>query len=168
MIHIYTGDGQGKTTAALGLALRALGWGKRVTLVQFLKKQPSGEGRSLARFENCLVRHFGKEDFLLDRPRDREDRREAAAGLAEAEKILRERSADLLILDEINVALDLGLLPAERVEQLLSGCPPEIDLVLTGRNCPAGILSRADYASEIRKIKHPYRRGRAARKGIEY
>ena len=168
MLHIYTGNGRGKTTAALGLALRALGRGKKVALVKFMKKRPSGADASLARFEDCRVYRFGKEDFLLSRPPDSEDFREAIAGMEEAEMILQERSADLLILDEINVALDLQLLPVERVSQLISVCPRETDLVLTGRNCPAEILARADYASDIREIEHPHRLGQAPREGIEY
>lgn len=168
MIHIYTGDGPGKTTAALGLALRSLGHGKRVALVQFLKKRPSGEINSLARFADCQVRRFGKEEFIFNRSPDPEDIREARAALAAAEEILRERSIDLLILDEINVALDLGLVPLERVEELVSGCPAEIELVLTGRNCPAALLARADYASEIREIRHPFPSGGPPREGIEF
>ncbi len=168
MIHIYTGDGRGKTSAALGLALRALGRGRKVALVRFLKNRPSGEVDALARFENCRVKSFGKAEFILGRSPDREDRREAEAGMAEAEKILGEKSADLIILDEINPVLDLQLLPRERVEKLISRCPEEIDLVLTGRNCPENILSRGDYASEIRKIRHPWREGEPPRAGIEY
>ncbi len=168
MLHIYTGNGPGKTTAACGLALRFLGRGKRVVLVQFLKKRPSGEILSLARFENCLVRRFGKKEFLLDRPPDPEDFREAEAGMEETEKILRARSADLLILDEINVALDLELLPPARVIKLIADCPPGIDLVLTGRYCPTEILSRADYAVEVREIRHPFRTGDGPREGIEF
>jgi cob(I)alamin adenosyltransferase len=168
MLHIYTGNGPGKTTAACGLALRSLGRGKKVALVQFLKKRPSGEILSLARFENCLVRRFGKEEFLLDRPPEPEDYREAEAGLNEAVRIIRERSADLLILDEINVALDLDLLPPARVIKLIADCPPGIELVLTGRNCPEEILSRADYAVEVREIRHPFRKGDGPREGIEF
>ncbi|MFH1038904.1 MAG: cob(I)yrinic acid a,c-diamide adenosyltransferase [PVC group bacterium] len=168
MIHIYTGDGKGKTTAALGLALRSLGWGKRVCLIQFLKMRPSGEIASLTRFENCRVLRFGSEECILARPPGQDDRREAQEGLDRAEEILREKSADLLILDEINLALDLGLLDAAGVLSLIAGCPPEIELVLTGRNCPGGILSRADYVSEIREVRHPYRKCIAARQGVEY
>ncbi len=168
MIHVYTGDGQGKTSAALGLALRSLGRGKKVALIRFLKNRPSGELTALARFDNCRVSSFGKAEFILGRSPDKEDRREAEAGMAEAERILGERSADLLILDEINPVLDLRLLPPERIEQLISRCPEEIDLVLTGRNCPTTILSRADYASDIREIRHPWKKGAPARPGIEY
>ncbi len=168
MIHVYTGDGQGKTTAALGLALRSLGRGRTVVLVRFLKGQPSGELISLARFGNCRVLSFGREEFIRGRTPGREDRREAEAGLAAAETILKERSADLLVLDEINAALDLGLLPVERAEELVAGCPAEIDLVLTGRNCPEAILARADYASEIRELRHPFPDGGPPREGIEY
>ncbi len=168
MIHIYTGNGPGKTTAALGIALRSLGWGRKVALVQFLKMRPSGELRSLVRFADCRVCRFGKEDFLLGRSPDSDDRREAAAGIEEAEKILRERSADLLILDEINVALDLRLLPPERVIRLISNCPPETELILTGRNCPEAILGLGDYVSEITSLRHPFDGGAPAREGVEY
>ncbi len=168
MIHIYTGNGVGKTTAALGLALRFLGRGKRVALVQFLKKQPSGEITALARFDGCRVRRFGTENFLIDRPPDREDYREAEAGLAEAERILKGDGVDLLILDEVNVALDLGLVPLTRVEKLIGDCPGETELVLTGRNCPPPLLARADYVSEIREVRHPFRRGVPPRAGVEF
>jgi len=168
MIHINTGDGPGKTTAALGLALRSLGWGKRVALIRFLKKRSSGEVKVLDRMKNCLVRSFGREEFIRDRAPGPEDYREAEAGLAEAERIIRERSADLLILDEINVALDLKLFPPERVEKLIADCPPEIELVLTGRNCPDRILALADYAVEIRSLRHPWEKAVPARPGIEY
>lgn len=168
MLHIYTGDGAGKTTAAIGLALRALGRGKRVALIRFLKKRPSGEVNVLAGMKNCLVRSFGREGFIRDGSPGTEDLRQAAAGLAEAEKIARERSADLMILDEINVALDLGLFPVERAEKLIASCPAGIELVFTGRNCPEQILARADYASEIREIRHPYQEGVPPREGVEY
>ncbi len=168
MLHIYTGAGTGKTTAALGLALRALGRGKRVALVRFLKKRPSGEVNALAGMKNCLVRSFGRGDFIRDRSPGPEDLREAEAGLAEAERIIRERGADLLVLDEINVALDLGLFPPERVEELIASCPAGTELVFTGRNCPDRILARADYASEIREIRHPSRKGAPPREGVEY
>ena len=104
----------------------------------------------------------------LDRPVSREDRRAAREGLKRAEEILREKSADLLILDEINVAVDLQLLEMDRVRNLIEICPPAVEMVLTGRNCPAEILAVADYVSDVREITHPYRKGIAERRGIEY
>ncbi len=165
MIHVYTGDGKGKTTAALGLALRSLGWGKRVCLIQFLKAQASGEVEALTRFENCRVFRFGSRECLLDRPVSREDRRAAREGLKRAEEILREKAADLLILDEINVADRPATAGDGRVRNLIEICPPAVEMVLTGRNCPAEILAVADYVSDVREITHPYRKGIAERQG---
>ena len=168
MIQIYTGNGKGKTTAALGLALRALGWGKRVRIVQFLKQSTTGELKGLARFENCEIRQFGRDQFITRQTAEAIDHRLAKEGFARAEEIIRAQDVDLLILDEINVALDLNLLDLDRVRDLIKLCPPEIELVLTGRDAPPGIISLADYVSEIKEIKHPYQKGRMARKGIEY
>ncbi|MEA1927983.1 MAG: cob(I)yrinic acid a,c-diamide adenosyltransferase [Candidatus Auribacterota bacterium] len=168
MIQIYTGNGKGKTTAALGLALRALGWGKRVALLQFLKINSSGELKSLARFKNCEIRQFGQEEFITAETATQDDRQRAEAGCRRAEEILRDGSADLLILDEINIALHMNLIEISRVQNIIKNCPLEIELVLTGRYCPPEIISRADYVSEIKEIKHPYREGLTAREGIEY
>ena len=168
MIHIYTGNGKGKTTAALGLALRALGWGKRVRVVQFLKQRATGELKGLAQFKNCEIRQFGGEGFVTGETVGPIDRRRAEEGFIWAEETIRDRAVDLLILDEINVALHLNLLDLDRVRDLIEGCPPEIELVLTGRDAPPGITSLADYVSEIKEIKHPYRNGSTARKGVEY
>ncbi|MDP8214220.1 MAG: cob(I)yrinic acid a,c-diamide adenosyltransferase [Candidatus Euphemobacter frigidus] len=168
MIHIYTGNGKGKTTAAIGLALRVLGWGKRVRLIQFLKQSPSGELVALARFENCQLRQFGSHEFITRETAKASDRKRAEEGLSWAEEAIHEKAADLIILDEINVALDMNLLSIDRVRDLIAICPTEIELVLTGRGCPPEISSLADYVSEIREVKHPYQEGIQARKGIEF
>ena len=168
MIQIYTGNGKGKTTAALGLALRALGWGKRVALIQFLKQNATGEARGLARFKDCEIRQFGRDQFITRQTAEAIDHRLAKEGFARAEEIVRVKDVDLLILDEINVALDLNLLDLDRVRGLIERCPPEIELIMTGRDAPPGIISLADYVSEIKEIKHPYRNGTTARKGVEY
>jgi len=168
MIHVYTGNGKGKTTAAIGLALRSLGWGSRVALLQFLKLNASGELRGLARFKNCKVQQFGTENFITEETADELDRQLAEDGCSRAEEILSDKSADLVILDEINVALHLKLIEIKRIIDMIAVCPPEIELVLTGRDCPSEIISLADYVSEIKEIKHPYRNGITAREGIEY
>jgi len=168
MIHVYTGNGKGKTTAAIGLALRSLGWGRRVALLQFLKGRETGEIKGLARFENCKIRQFGTEDFVSEEAPGELDRQFAEDGCSWAEEILRDKSADLVILDEINVALHLKLIEITRVTDLIASCPPEIELVLTGRNCPPEIIDLADYAGEIKEIRHPYKNGITAREGIEY
>ena len=168
MIQIYTGNGKGKTTASLGLALRSLGWGRRVALLQFLKVRETGELRGLAGFKNCIIQQFGREDFITEETADEMDRQLAEEGCLKAEEILRDKTADLVILDEINVAIHLKLIEITRVMDLITACPPEIELVLTGRDCPPEIISLADYVSEIKEIKHPYRNGINAREGIEY
>ncbi len=168
MIHVYTGNGKGKTTASLGLALRSLGWGRRVALLQFLKLRETGELRGLAGFKNCIIRQFGREDFITEETANDMDRQLAEEGCLKAEEILRDKTADLVILDEINVALHMKLIEITRVMDLIKACPPEIELVLTGRDCPPEIISLADYISEIKEIKHPYRKGIIAREGIEY
>ena len=168
MIHVYTGNGKGKTTAALGLALRSLGRGRRVALLQFLKLRETGEVRGLAEFKNCTIQQFGRENFITEETADELDRQLAEEGCSRAEEILRDKAADLVILDEINVVLHFNLIEIARVTDLIAACPPEIELVLTGRDCPPEIISLADYVSEIKEIKHPYRNGITARKGIEY
>ena len=168
MIQVYTGNGKGKTTAAIGLALRSLGRGRRVALLQFLKLNETGEMRGLSRFENCQVQQFGTSDFITEETARELDRQLAQEGCSRAEEILRDKSADLVILDEINVVLHFKLIEIARVTDLIAACPPEIELVLTGRDCPPEIISLADYVSEIKEIKHPYRNGITARKGIEY
>ena len=168
MIQVYTGNGKGKTTAAIGLALRSLGRGRRVALLQFLKLNETGEMRGLSRFENCQVQQFGTSDFITEETAKELDRQLAQEGCSRAEEILCDKAADLVILDEINVALHLKLIKLERVIDLIAACPPEIELVLTGRDCPQEIISLADYVSEIKEIKHPYRKGIIAREGIEF
>lgn len=168
MIQVYTGNGKGKTTAAIGSAVRSLGRGRRVALIQFLKLNETGEIRGLARFENCKVRQFGTENFITERNTKELDHQLVEDGCLWAEEILREKSADLVILDEINVVLHLKLIEIKRITDLIAACPPEIELILTGRHCPQEINSLADYVSEIKEVKHPYQMGTIARKGIEY
>ena len=169
MIHIYTGDGKGKTTAALGLAVRALGWGKKVRLIQFMKKGSEyGELKSLSGFKNCRIIQTGRDELLTPENLQPVDYEEAEKGLQHAREILRKKKADLLILDEINFALHIGLLKVGEVEALIQSCPPEVELVLTGRRCPQELLVLADYVSEIKEVKHPYREGIEGREGVEY
>jgi cob(I)alamin adenosyltransferase len=169
MIHVYTGDGKGKTTASLGLALRCLGWGKRVCLIQFLKKGDGyGELRSLRAFPGCECVQFGRGELLTPDNVSPFDSREAARGLEHARMVVREKRADLLILDEINFVLHIGLIGIEEVKDLIRNCPAEIEIVLTGRHCPGEIKDLADYVSDMREIKHPYRQGKEGRKGIEF
>ena len=171
MVHVYTGDGKGKTTAALGLALRALGWGLRVCFIQFVKGYPEiGEMKIAPAFDGRFEIH----QFALDLSRDIDEskvlaRRAAAEeAMRFAESAVASREYDLVVLDEINVAVHYGLIDAARVLSLISKKPKRVELVLTGRNAKQAIIEAADYASVISKFKHPYDRGALARKGIEY
>ena len=167
MIHIYTGDGKGKTTAALGLALRAAGRGKKVVIVQFMKGADTGELRSLSLLPGVTVlrnkKHYGffnrvcaeTQSLIIE---DNTSSLEEALGLP----------WDLLILDEVVSAYSAGALDRKAIDSLVLEKNENRELVLTGRNPPQHIVDAADYVSEIRNIKHPYDRGVQAREGIEY
>lgn len=167
MIHIYTGDGKGKTTAALGLALRAAGRGKKVVIVQFMKGADTGELRSLSLLPGVTVlrnkKHYGffnrvgaeTQSLIIE---DNNSSLEEALGLP----------WDLLVLDEVFSAYSAGALDRKAIDSLVLEKNENRELVLTGRNPPQHIVDAADYVSEIRKIKHPYDRGVQAREGIEY
>ena len=167
-MQVYTGEGKGKTTAALGLALRACGSGLRVVLVQFAKGRPSGELAALARFADLVtVRQFGREGFILGEP-EPEDRELARAGWREARRAAGDGGYDLLILDEIGIALHYGLVDTAEVLALVRDKPAGLELVLTGRRMPGEILQAADLVTEMREVKHYHARGVPARRGIEY
>jgi cob(I)alamin adenosyltransferase len=167
MIQIYTGDGKGKTTAALGLAIRAAGAGKQVFIGQFIKGLEYCELKSLKKFRNIKVEQFGRGCFIQGKPAQK-DIDLAYAGLNRILDIAKKQKFDLIILDEINVALDLKLLDLRQVLELVKNTPKKIELVLTGRNAAAELIELADLVSEIKEIKHYFRKGRAARRGIEY
>ncbi len=169
MVHVYTGDGKGKTTAALGLALRALGHGLKVYLIQFMKGDPEyGELRAGRRLDGLTIRQFGRTDFVdRDHPAE-EDLALARQGLEHAREIMAAGRCDLMILDEINVALDFGLVPVKSVLELIESKPHDMELILTGRSAPRPIIQAADLVTEMREIKHYYQQGRTARDGIEH
>jgi cob(I)alamin adenosyltransferase len=169
MIHVYTGAGKGKTTAALGLGMRAAGHGKKVLMVQFMKGRTNyGELESAKKLPGFTIVQFGRPDFV-DRnnpdPRDVEGAREALDYAFEAAKL---RSCDVMILDELNVALDFGLVTLSEVKNLLAARPEGMEIVLTGRNAPPEIIEMADLVTEMREFKHYYRNGVQAREGIEH
>lgn len=169
LIQVYTGEGKGKTTAALGLALRAAGHGLRVEIIQFLKGWPGyGELKSVEHLPTVTIRPFGRSGWVHPDHPEPEDQHLAAQALAHARQVLAVRAADLVVLDEINVALDYGLLELADVLALLDVRPDDVELVLTGRGAHPEILQRADLVTEVRKIKHPYDQGINARKGIEF
>lgn len=166
-VHVYTGDGKGKTTAALGLALRSAGAGLRVYIGQFIKSGAYNEIRALERFDECITcRQYGRGCFILGEP-EREDRDMAQQGLAEARGILEAGEHDVVILDEINVAVYLGLIKEQEVLELLDLRPASVELVLTGRKAFPALMEAADLVTEMRERKHYYALGVLAREGIE-
>jgi cob(I)alamin adenosyltransferase len=169
MVQVYTGDGKGKTTAALGLALRALGHGLKVCMIQFMKGDPEyGELRAAPRLDGLTIRQFGRTDFVdRDQPAE-EDISLARQGLEHAAAVMDSGDHDLLILDEINVAMDFGLVPVQAVLKLIENKPRRMELILTGRFAPRAVIEAADLVTEMREIKHYYRQGRTARDGIEH
>lgn len=167
MIQVYTGNGKGKTTAALGLALRASGAGLKVYIGQFIKNGSYCEVKALKKIKNIKIEQFGTGCFIEKSP-TAQDARLAKKGLLKAKEILNTASYDMVILDEINVALNLKLLKLEEVIDLIKNTPRNIELVLTGRSAHPSIIKLADLVSEIRDRKHYYKTGIKARKGIEY
>ncbi len=169
MVQIYTGDGKGKTTAALGLTVRAAGYGLRVHIVQFLKGWPHyGELEGVKFLPNVTLRQFGREGFVNPKRPQPADFERAGAALQDARAAMLSGVTDIVILDEVNNALELGLVSVEAVVALLEERPAHVELVLTGRGAPEEICRRADLVTEMRAVKHPYDGGIAARKGIEY
>ena len=167
MIQVYTGNGKGKTTAALGLALRALGAGLKVYICQFLKGRPYCELATLKKLKNIKIEQFGRTCFI-HKPPSKKDKESAKEGLRAAEKAILLQRYDVVILDEINVALKLELLKLTEVLNLMKNTPGKIELILTGRWAHPSIIKIADLVSEIREIKHYYKKGIRARKGIEF
>jgi cob(I)alamin adenosyltransferase len=166
LVQVYTGDGKGKTTAAFGLALRAAGSGLRISIHQFMKDGASGEVAALKAIQNIVIKCAGGS-LIKGKPTGR-DKKLAEACLERAHKDICSGRFDLVILDEINVALKLGLVASGDVLEIIDGKPPHVEIVLTGRYCPQCIVKKADLVSEMREIRHPYRKGLLARKGIEY
>ncbi len=167
--QVYTGDGKGKTTAALGLALRAWGHGGRVLVIQFMKGRITyGELAAAARMNGFDIEQYGRETFVDRENPAAEDVALAREALARAEEVIAANEYDLVILDEINVAADYGLVTTDEVLSLIRAKPRAMELVLTGRGAAAEVIAAADLVSDIREVKHHYRRGVAARKGVEY
>lgn len=168
-IHLYTGDGEGKSITAFGLALRAVGHGYKVIIVQFMKgRKDVGEYKIRRRLTpNYEIHQFGRREFIdLKNPKPI-DYELAERGLNFAKKALRMKPR-LLILDEINLAVSIGLIKLSDVLDLLRDIPESTTVVLTGRNAPRELVERADLVTEMREVKHPWRVGVQARRGIEY
>ena len=167
LVHIYTGTGKGKTTAAFGLAVRAAGAGLRVCIYQFIKGSPYSENNIFDHIDAIEVEQCGRGCFIRGKPGPK-DIECAQRGLEKARASIRSGKYDLVILDEINIALKLGLIKASDIIDTIKEKPISVELVLTGRYCPKGLLKYADLVTEMRKIKHPFDKGIMARKGIEF
>lgn len=169
LLHIYCGDGKGKTTAALGLALRAAGRGMKVAVARFLKTDDSGEVEMLGLLPGVFVfpceKTFG---FTFSMGEDEKKEAKSYCQKLFARAAGRGREADLLILDEVLAACNAGFLAKEDLESFLAGRPPGLEVVVTGRNPWESLLGMADYITEMQAVRHPYRRGIMARRGIEY
>lgn len=169
LIQVYTGNGKGKTSAAFGLALRALGRGLKVYVIQFIKGGfDYGELYSIKRLPNLKLKAFGRGKFVIEKPPREEDVKSAKAALRLAEKIIRDGNYDVVILDEINIALNLELIKVEDVVKLAKEKPSHVELVLTGRQAPPEIIEAADLVTEMKNVKHPFKKGVPQRKGIEF
>jgi cob(I)alamin adenosyltransferase len=167
-IHIYTGNGKGKTTAAIGLGVRAWGAGLRVLMIQFMKGRRYSELDALAHLKNFTVVQFGRDEFVSKEKPAQVDIDLAAEGLAYAKEAFSKNSFDLVILDEINVAVDYHLIQLQDIVDLIHNKPESLELVLTGRYASPELIKHADLVSEILEIKHPYQKGVTSRKGIDW
>jgi len=169
LVQIFTGNGKGKTSAALGTVIRALGHGLRACVIYFMKGDyPYGEQRILSRLPNVKMASFGQKGFV-DRdhikPEEKEQARLALAAAREATLI---GNYDLIVLDEINIAVAWKLIELDEVIKLISDKPPHVELILTGRQADTRLIELADLVTEMVKVKHPYDKGIRTRKGFDY
>ncbi|HKD75038.1 MAG TPA: cob(I)yrinic acid a,c-diamide adenosyltransferase [Ktedonobacterales bacterium] len=172
LLIVYTGGGKGKTTAALGMAVRAVGYGHRVLILQFIKGSwHYGEIDGLKRLAPEVELVQGGEGFvgIIDDTKELAEHEAAARqALAVAQEKIATDAYDLVILDEINYALQLNLIALEDVKQLIAGRPRRLDLVLTGNHAHPDIVEMADLVTEMREIKHPFQQGKKAKRGIDF
>ena len=169
LVQIFTGEGKGKTSAALGVVLRALGHGLRVCIVAFMKGDyPYGEWEVLSKLSNVKIAKFGFRTFTDPANIKPEEIEQAKQGLAAAREAMLGGNYDLVVLDEVNVATAWKLVELDEVVRLIRDKPPNVELILTGRHADTELVQMADLVTECLKIKHPYDKGITSRKGIDY
>lgn len=168
LIQVYTGDGKGKTTAALGLALRAAGRNMKVLIVQFMKKWDYGELHSVKLIPNITLETFGTKEFIYKGKAKKIDYEEAEKAFSFGVKGMQSGNYDIVIFDELNMALYYELLDLKEVIKKIEEKPENVEVVITGRRAPQEIIEIADLVTEMKEVKHPYQKGIEARRGIEY
>jgi cob(I)alamin adenosyltransferase len=166
-IHVYTGNGKGKTTAALGLAVRAAGYGMKTYIGQFMKGQHYGELTALRDHPCITIEQYGDVECVHREEITQKHVDQARQGLKRAQEILLSDQYDIIILDEVNVAVWFDLISTRQVLELLDKRPKHVEIILTGRRAPKALVEIADVVSEIKEVKHYYHRGITARTGIE-
>lgn len=166
-IHIYTGNGKGKTTAALGLSLRAVCAGKKVFFGQFIKGMDYSELKAAEYLPRFEIRQFGRDCFIYNEPKE-EDILAAREGLKICKEIIKNKDYDLVVLDELNIALYYKLFPVEEVIEMLENRADKMEIVITGRYAPQELINLAHLVTEMKEIKHYYINGLEARLGIEF
>jgi len=169
LVQVFTGDGKGKTSAALGTVLRALGHGLRVYIVYFMKGDyPYGERRILSQLSNVDFASFGGKGFVDPANIKPEEKEQARQALAAAREAMLSGNYDLVVLDEVNVAVAFKLIELDEAVKLISDKPKKVELILTGRKADTELVKLADLVTEMLNIKHPYANGVKARRGIDY
>ena len=166
-IHIYTGNGKGKTTAALGLSLRTICAGKKVFFGQFIKGMDYSELKAVEYLPGFEMQQFGRDCFIYNEPKE-EDILAAKKGLKVCKEIIKTGDYDLVVLDELNIALYYKLFSLEEVIEMLKHRAEKVEIVITGRYASKELIDQADLVTEMKEIKHYYKTGLEARKGIEF
>ena len=166
-IQVYTGDGKGKTTACLGLVLRAAGAGLKSFIAQFMKLGYFNERNALKRFDDLItIKQFGTGEFIFGAPSD-EQRKAAEKGLEAVKNAINSNEYDIVVMEEANVAAACGLFGIEKIMEIIENKPDTVELIITGRSAHEKLIEKADLVTEMKEIKHYYKQGVEARDGIE-
>lgn len=183
MIYVFTGNGKGKTCAAIGIGVRAVGAGKKVLMIQFLKNGSSSEVKTIRKIDDFKIKSFGRKGFFIPEEKlkkhpelkqkgvesfSEQDAKLARQGLAAAEQAAQSQNYDLLILDEINLVLHFNLVEKSTALNFLKKHRERVDIILTGRHALKEIIEMADLVTEFKEVKHYYQRGVEAQPGIDF